>query len=56
MIENLFLTYFKELEDPRSPINKLHELNTVYSLVILLPCAELKHGNKWNSLEKLNKN
>lgn len=35
MIENLFLTYFKELEDPRRPVNKLNELNMVLLIRVI---------------------
>jgi hypothetical protein len=51
-----FLTYFKQLQDPRIHINKLNEINTILLIsVIAIPYAELKHGSKWKSFQKPSK-
>ena len=52
MKENLFLTYFKELEDPRSPINKLHELNTILLIGVI---ATLCGAETWKQMEEFGK-
>ena len=52
MKEDLFLTYFKELEDPRSPINKLHELNTILLIGVI---ATLCGAETWKQMEEFGK-
>jgi hypothetical protein len=53
MKEDLFLTYFKELEDPRSPINKLHELNTILLIGVIATLCGAEtletNGGIWKS-------
>lgn len=44
-----FLTYFEQLEDPRSHINKLHELNSILLIGII---ATLSGAETWKQMEE----
>ena len=46
------MTYFKQLQDPRSHINKLHEINTILLIGVI---ATLCGAETWKQMEEFAK-
>ena len=47
-----FLTYFKQLQDPRSHINNLHEINTILLIGVIAKLCGFIHGKTWRQMEE----
>ena len=52
MNANLSLTYLKKLEDPISPINKIHELNAILLICVI---STLYGAETWKQIEEFGK-